>query len=79
MKMWNWKAITVINAHERRDEIQMDCLKEALGLIAEGRLPAAELLTHEFTMDNINEAFLAMRNKEDNYIKGFIRMGFQEV
>lgn len=79
MKMWNWKAITVINAHERRDEIQMDCLKEALDMIAEGRLPAAELLTHEFTMDNINEAFGAMRNKEDNYIKGFIRMGFQEV
>ena len=35
MKMWNWKAITVINAHERRDNVQMECLEEALDLIAE--------------------------------------------
>lgn len=79
MKMWNWKAITVINAHERRDNVQMECLKEALDLIAEGRLTAAKLLTHEFYLEDINEAFSAMQNKKENYIKGFIRIGDQEV
>lgn len=64
MKMWNWKAITVINAHERRDNVQMECLEEALDLIAEGRLTAAKLLTHEFYLEDINEAFSAMQNKK---------------
>lgn len=38
MQLWNWKALTVINAHERRVDYQMDCMRRGLELLARPQL-----------------------------------------
>lgn len=75
MKLWNWKAITVINAHERRAEQQVRYAKKAMDLIAAGKVEAGRLITHCYTPENINQGFQDLKERPENYIKGFVRMG----
>ena len=44
-----------------------------VGMIESGRLDLDKLVTHEFTIDNINEAFDLFRNKDPNLIKAIIK------
>jgi threonine dehydrogenase-like Zn-dependent dehydrogenase len=74
MELWNWKALTVINGHERREGFQVDCMKRALGLIAAGKLQLERLVTHEFPIDAVDEAFKALISKPHGYIKGVISL-----
>ncbi len=73
MTLWNWKAITVINAHERRYGYLVDCCRRALQMIAEGRLDMRPMYTNAYSLDEINRAFRDMRDKPEGYIKGYIR------
>ncbi len=75
MKLWNWKAITVINAHERRDLIQMAYMREALTMFENNRINVKPMMTHEYTLENINKAFSDMKDKPEGYIKGYVRIG----
>lgn len=75
MKMWNWKAMTVINAHERRDSRHIQYMAAAMRLIEAGQLDIAGMYTHEYALDDINQAFRDMENKPHGYIKGSVRIG----
>lgn len=75
MKLWNWKAITVINAHERRDRVQMEYMREAIVMIENKKLDAKSMMRHEYTLDEINRAFADMKEKPEGYIKGYVRIG----
>jgi threonine dehydrogenase-like Zn-dependent dehydrogenase len=74
MQLWNWKGITVINAHERRNDRHIRYMEAALKLIKAKRLDIKGLVTNEYSLDNINEAFEAMQTKPEGYIKGFVRI-----
>ena len=74
MKLWNWKAITVINAHERRNNVHLDNMRAVQRLIEQGRLDVKSLYTHAFSLDEINLAFDYMKRKPENYVKGYIRI-----
>lgn len=74
MRLWNWKALDVLNAHERRDDYKMDCMRRALALIASGRLPAGDLVTHRYPLDQVGAAFEALRVRPPGYVKGVVRM-----
>lgn len=75
MQLWNWKAITVINAHERRVAEQMKYMERAIRMFANGKINVKPMMKYEFSLENINEAFAAMKEKPDGYIKGYIRIG----
>lgn len=75
LALWNWKAITVVNAHERRIEQQVDYAQRAMKLIADGRIPAGQLLTHSYTPERIKQAFEDLKERPENYIKGYVKMG----
>jgi threonine dehydrogenase-like Zn-dependent dehydrogenase len=74
MCLWNWKAIDVINAHERRQTIQMEYFARAIRLIQAKRLHIKEMMTHEYTLEDINKAFLELKEKPAGYIKGYVRL-----
>ena len=74
MRLWNWKAITVVNAHERRLAKQMEFLREALVLLEEGKLDAKPIMTHKYSFEETNQAFVDMKNKPEGYIKGYVRI-----
>lgn len=75
MKLWNWKAITVINAHERRDWMQMEYMREALAMFEHKKIDVKPMMRHEYPLEEINRAFTEMKEKPEGYIKGYVRIG----
>ena len=69
---WNWKAINVINAHERRNEYLTRCMKAGLDLIGRGKLDMASLVTNTYPLEGVDDAFRAMREKPQGFVKGVI-------
>jgi threonine dehydrogenase-like Zn-dependent dehydrogenase len=74
MELWNWKAITVINAHERRNNVYMECMKAGLKLIASGNFNMKDMITHEFSLDEVDNAFKMMLDKPKGFIKSVIKI-----
>jgi len=72
MELWNWKALDVLNAHERRADYQMDCMRRGLALLAAGRLDTASLVTHRTALDRVDEAFRALYMKPAGFIKAVV-------
>lgn len=75
MKLWNWKALTVINAHERRNQMQMEFMREALVMFENKKIDAEPMMTNEYSLEEINRAFAEMKEKPEGYIKGYVKIG----
>lgn len=73
MQQWNWKAIDVINAHERDPEKYLEGIREAIKAIKTGLIDPYKLLTHEYSFNQLPEAFDTLRACPEGYIKGFIK------
>lgn len=43
VKTWNWKALTVINGHVRRDDEKLASMRRGMEFIASGKLDVAAL------------------------------------
>jgi len=74
MQMWNWKGIDVVNAHERDPEVQKAGVREAVELVASGRLDPAPLYTHRYRLDQLGEALDATRDKPDGFVKALVML-----
>lgn len=75
MNLWNWKALTVVNAHERRMELCPKFIKSALNLVVSGQVNAKDMMTNRYGFDGINQAYHDLMSKPKGYIKGAIRIG----
>jgi threonine dehydrogenase-like Zn-dependent dehydrogenase len=69
---WNWMAFTIINGHVRSSEVYVQGMNLGLGLLESGKLCMEPLITHRFTLDEINEAFTVAAGKEEGFVKGVI-------
>jgi len=66
------KAPTIISAHPfYSDDYDRDMLIAARSF-EKGILPVNKLITHEFSLDNINEGFNVLTSSNPDYIKGII-------
>ena len=74
MQLWNWRGFDVINGHERDPEVYLAGMKEAAAALAEGRIDPEPLLTHAFPLDRIGDAFEAMRDRPDGFLKAVVTM-----
>lgn len=74
MQKWNWKAIDVINAHERDPRLYIQGIEAGILAIENDRIRPQELLTHCFSLDQVNEAFQMMQDRPDGFIKGWIKL-----
>ncbi len=72
LELWNWKALEVLNAHERRSGYQMDCMRRGLTLLAAGKWQTAPLVTHRFGLDQVDDAFRALLTKPAGFVKAVI-------
>lgn len=72
MKLWNFRALEVLNAHERRPDYRMDCMRRGLALAAAGRIELNSLPTHCFSLDEVDRGFAALSQKPENFIKSVI-------
>ena len=72
MKMTGWKAIHLLNAHERRVSEMTHGMRASLDLIQREQLDMGSLVTHRFRLDELDRAFTTMVEKPKGYIKGLI-------
>ncbi len=74
MNLWNWKAFTAINAHERRYSYDIKYMRAMLRMIQAGRMDTGDFITNKYSFDEINQAFRDMEEKPDGYIKGYVEI-----
>lgn len=72
MELWNWKALDVLNAHERRIDYKADCMRRGIALIASGQIDVAPLITHRFALDQVDAAFGALQAKPEGFKKAIV-------
>jgi len=72
MWLWNWRGIDVINAHERDPQVYMQGLREAIDVIASGRLDPRPLYTHSYPLERLDEALNATRDRPDGFLKALV-------
>jgi threonine dehydrogenase-like Zn-dependent dehydrogenase len=72
MELWNWKAVDILNAHERRTPYLVECIARGLALVKAGRLDIGMLVTHRFPLECVDEAFAALQTKPDGFVKAVI-------
>jgi threonine dehydrogenase-like Zn-dependent dehydrogenase len=75
MQMWNWKGIDIASAHERDPAVNLRGLREAAEAVASGRLDPAPLYTHRYTLETLDAALIATRDKPDGFVKALVTFG----
>jgi len=73
VQLWNWRGLDVINAHERDPKVYLQGMEEALEAVETGRMNPQPLYTHSFELEDISEAFLALQNRPDGFMKALIK------
>ncbi len=72
MELWNWKALDVLNAHERRMDHKAACMRRGIALVAAGRIDVVPLITHRFGLDQVDDAFRALQEKPAGFKKAMV-------
>ncbi|HEY0945438.1 MAG TPA: zinc-binding dehydrogenase, partial [Opitutaceae bacterium] len=72
MQLWNWRGLDVINAHERDPRRYVDGMREAVSLVAEGRLDPEPLYTDRFSLSELPAALDGMRLRPDRLLKSLV-------
>ena len=71
--MWNWKAIDVVNAHVRRHTDLMESMRIGLELAAAGLIDLGALVTHRYTLGEVDRAYTDLQEKPPGFIKAVVR------
>ena len=66
------RGLTVIAAHPPYSQCEPDDFRRAVVFINNGTFKNKELVTHEYALDDIQEAFEALENKPEGFIKGIV-------
>jgi threonine dehydrogenase-like Zn-dependent dehydrogenase len=72
VEMWNWKAIDVVNAHVRRRADLLESMRIGLELEAKGLIDMGSLVTHRFALNEVDQAYTALRDKPEGFIKAVV-------
>jgi threonine dehydrogenase-like Zn-dependent dehydrogenase len=72
MQTWNWKAIDVVSGHVRRRDLLNESIRRGLELVHLGKVDPRALITHRFGLDEVNDAFEALRSKPDGFVKAVV-------
>jgi threonine dehydrogenase-like Zn-dependent dehydrogenase len=68
MQSWNWRGIDVVNAHERDPLVYVDAMRDG---VASG-VDVEPLLTHRFSLDELEAAFEAARTRPAGFVKAWV-------
>jgi L-iditol 2-dehydrogenase len=69
---WNWMAFDIINAHFRDRETILKGSHIGMELLNTGKIKMDKLVTHRFSLEKIEEAFMAAKNKPNGFVKSVI-------
>jgi threonine dehydrogenase-like Zn-dependent dehydrogenase len=69
---WNWMAYNLINAHFRDVNTILTGMGAGMRLLTSGRLSMDDLVTHRFSLDEIDAAFRAATEKPEGFVKATV-------
>lgn len=69
---WNWMAFQILNAHFRELETVQRGMRIGMRLLTSGRLSLDGLVTHRFSLADVNEAFRVAHEKPAGFIKSTV-------
>jgi threonine dehydrogenase-like Zn-dependent dehydrogenase len=75
LQEWNWRAIDVINAHERSLDRYVGGVQRAVDAILQGRMDPFGLFTHEVPLESLDHGFEMTRDRPDGFMKAVVRIG----
>ena len=73
---WNWMAFQILNAHFREEATILRGMRIGMRLLTSGRLSLEDLVTHRFSLSEINQAFLAAHEKPEGFVKSTVVMEY---
>ena len=71
--LWNFKAFTLINCHERRIIYEAGLCQRCLDLLGSSQWKFTGLTTHFYNMEEFDKGNEDMISHRDNFIKGAVR------
>jgi threonine dehydrogenase-like Zn-dependent dehydrogenase len=72
MQLWNWRGFDVANAHERDPAVSVRGMREAVEAIERGIVDPAQLITHRYPLERLDEALNATRDRPANFVKAVV-------
>ena len=72
MQLWNWRGFDVVNAHERDPKVALRGLEEAIAAVRSGLLDPADVITHRYPLEKLDEALNATRDRPGNFVKAVV-------
>jgi threonine dehydrogenase-like Zn-dependent dehydrogenase len=74
MQKWNWKAIDVINAHERDASKYLSGMQRAVDAVMQGIIDPHLLYTDILPLDAISKGFELTKKRPDGFMKALIQL-----
>lgn len=74
MRLWNWRGLDVINAHDRSSSLCMEGLREAVAAVNANLITPAPLYTHRYPFDRLSDALTLASERPEGFIKAIVDM-----
>lgn len=74
MQQWNWRALDVINAHERSPSRYVAGVERAISAVLDGRMDPFPLFTHVVGLGELDNAFEMTRSRPDGFMKALVNI-----
>ena len=72
MQLWNWRGFDVVNAHERDPKVALQGVKDAIEVVRSGLIDPADVITHRYPLEKLDEALNATRDRPGNFVKAVV-------
>jgi NADPH:quinone reductase len=72
MQNWNWRGIDIVNAHERREDVNLAAMRDAVTAVATGRIDIGPLLTHSYPLAELASALNVTRDRPEGFVKAYV-------
>jgi threonine dehydrogenase-like Zn-dependent dehydrogenase len=69
---WNWMAFEIVNGHTRNPAVYVEGVRLGIGMLEQGQLDMKSLVTHRYSLAEINDGFRAAASKPEGFVKGVI-------
>ncbi len=72
MQLLNWRGIDMISAHSRDPKTYIKGIKKAIKAIQKNEFNPFQLLTHKFSLEELEKGFQFLKERPDGFIKAII-------
>jgi threonine dehydrogenase-like Zn-dependent dehydrogenase len=61
-----------VNAHERDPKVALQGVKDAIEAVRSGLIDPADVITHRYPLEKLDEALNATRDRPGNFVKAVV-------